>query len=147
MNERILMGKAYPRAYEGLIALDQTIRQSGIDKWHQELIKIRASIINGCAYCVHSHTKDALALGIDPRKITLIPVWKEALNHFTPEEQLIMRLTEEVTLISQHGLSDELYADCTNKFGEALTAQLIMAAIVINAWNRIGVGLKMQPVF
>lgn len=147
MNERILMGKAYPHGYQGVVALDQIIRQSGIDKWQQELIKIRASYINGCAYCVHQHTQDALKLGIDARKIALIPVWKEALNHFTPEEQLILSLTEEVTLIAQHGVSDELYANCINRFGEALTAQLIMAVVVINAWNRIGVGLKMQPVF
>ncbi len=141
------MGKVYPQGYQALTALDKTIGQSGIDKWYRELIKIRASYINGCAYCVHQHTQDALALGVDPRKITLVPVWKEAHNHFTPEEQLIMQLTEEITLISQHGLSDELYANCVGKFGEALTAQLIMAVVVINAWNRIGVGLKMEPQF
>lgn len=147
MTSRFLMGKAYPQGYQALVALDKTIGQSGIDKWHREMIKIRASYINGCAYCVHQHTQDALALGIDPRKITLVPVWKEGRNHFTPEEQLILQLTEEITLISQHGVSDELYANCIDKFGEALTAQLIMAVVVINAWNRIGVGLKMEPEF
>src|ERR1700748_2995177 len=147
MTSRFLMGKVYPQGYQALIAFDKTISQSGIDKWHWELIRIRASYINGCAYCVDEHTQAALKLGIDPRKITLVPVWKEAHNHFTGEEQLILQLTEEITLISQHGLNDELYANCIARFGEALTAQLIMAVIVINAWNRIGVGLKMEPQF
>lgn len=147
MSSRFLMGKVFPQGFQALAALDKTIGQSSIDKWHRELIKIRASHINGCAYCVHQHTQDALALGIDPRKITLVPVWKEAHNHFTIEEQLILQLTEEVTLIAHHGLSDELYANCTSKFGEELTAQLIMAVAVINAWNRIGVGSKREPEF
>jgi len=142
-----LIYKAFPDGFNALNAIDKVIRESDIDKWHQELIKIRASHINGCAFCLDKHTKDALALNINPRKINLIPVWREATDHFSEEEQLILRLTEEVTLIHEEGLTDEVYNDSIRLFGETLTAQLVMAATVINAWNRIGVGLKMQPKF
>lgn len=147
MSTRLLIHKTYPDGLNALNAMDKVIRESGIDKWHQELIKIRASHINGCAFCLDKHTRDALLLEINPRKITLIPVWKEATDHFTEEEQTILRLTEEITMIHEDGLSDEVYRDSVRLFGEVLTAELVMAATVINAWNRIGVGLKMQPRF
>lgn len=147
MKIRIPIAKIYPKAFQALIALDQTIRESEIDKWHQELIKIRASQLNGCAYCLDKHAQDALALGINARKINVIATWREALSHFTDQEQLILQLTEEVTLISNHGLSDETFDKCIILFGEALTAELIFATTVINAWNRIGVGFKMEPSF
>lgn len=147
MSTRLLIFKAFPDGFNALNAMDKVIRESSIDKWYQELIKIRASHINGCAFCLDKHTKDALSLEINPRKITLIPVWREATNHFTEEEQTILKLTEEVTVIYEDGLSDEVYSDSIRLFGETLTAELVMAATVINAWNRIGVGLKMQPKF
>ncbi|WP_221391518.1 carboxymuconolactone decarboxylase family protein [Dyadobacter sp. NIV53] len=147
MSTRLLIHKAYPDGYNALNAMDKVIKESGIDKWYQELIKIRASHINGCAFCLDKHTRDALLLNINPRKITLIPVWREATDHFTEEEQVILRLTEEITSIYKDGLSDDVYNESIRLFGEGLTAQLIMAATVINAWNRIGVGLKMQPKF
>ena len=116
-----------------------------MEEWYQQLIKIRASQINGCAYCVNMHTQDALKLGIDARKINLINVWREADNIFTEEEQLVIRMTEELTLIHQQGLSDSVYEKALALFGEDKTAQLIMVVITINAWNRMGVGLRMQP--
>jgi len=147
MSARLLIYKAFSDGFNALNAMDMVIRESGIDKWFQELIKIRASHINGCAFCLDKHTKDALLLKISPRKIALIPVWREATDHFTEEEQTILKLTEEITFIHENGLSDEVYNESIRLFGEALTAELIMAATVINAWNRIGVGLKMQPKF
>jgi len=147
MSTRLLIHKAFLEGFNALNALDKVIRESAIEKWHQELIKISASHINGCAYCLDKHTNDALLLDINPRKIALIPVWREATNHFTEEEQIILQLTEEVSLIHKEGISDEVYDASIRLFGEGLTAQLIMAATVINAWNRIGVGLKMQPKF
>lgn len=147
MKARLFIGKVYPKAFQALNAMDLVIKESDIDKWHQELIKIRASQINGCAFCLDKHVQDALALGSDPRKINLVGAWKEAISHFTQEEQLILRLTEEITLISIDGLSDEVFNDCITLFGENLTAQLITAATIINAWNRIGVGFKMEPSF
>lgn len=147
MSTRLFIGKSYPEGFKALNELDKVIKESGIDKWYQELIKIRASHINGCAFCLDKHTQDALLLGIEPRKINLIPVWKEATDHFTAQEQLILQVTEAISLIHEDGLSDELYSKCISLFGDTDTVKIIMAATVINTWNRIGVGFKMQPKF
>lgn len=145
MNARFKMGKIQPNAYKAMDALDQYIDASTIDPWYRELIKIRASQINGCAYCVNTHTKDARKLGQTEQRIYLISVWREAANVFAEEEQVLLEMTEQITLIHRHGLSDELYEKALRLFGEEKTAQIMMAIITINAWNRIGVGLKMQP--
>ena len=140
------MGRIQPAAYKAMDALDQFVGQSAIDPWQQELIRIRASYINGCAYCVHAHTSDAIKLGVSAEKTALISVWKEAGNIFNEEEQLLLAMTEEITLIHRQGLSDELFDRSVALFGEVKTAQIIMVIITINAWNRIGVGLNMHPV-
>jgi AhpD family alkylhydroperoxidase len=142
---RLKMGKVQPAAYTAMFGLDKYLETSGIDKQHRELIKIRASQINGCAYCVHEHTNDALKVGIDPQKLYLVSVWREAPNVFSEAEQLLLAITEEITLIHQHGLSEDLYNKAIALFGETGTAQVIMAVIGINAWNRIGVSLNMHP--
>ena len=147
MGTRFKMRKVYPAAYKAIDSLDQLNASSTVEEWYQQLIKIRASQINGCAYCVNMHNQDALKLGIDARKINLISVWREADNIFTEEEQLLIQMTEELTLIHQHGLSDRAYDQAVTIFGEEKTAQVIMAIITINAWNRVSVGLKMQPEF
>jgi len=146
MSTRFKMGKVQPNAYKAMDALDKYVHATGVDPLHQELIRIRASQINGCAYCVNSHTRDARKLGETDVRMHLISVWHEAKNVFSEEEQLILAITEEITLIHQHGLSDELYNKAMALFGEEKTAQIIMAAITINAWNRIGVSLNMEPV-
>ena len=145
MSARLKVGKVQPEAYKALNALDVYNSKSGIDKLQREMIKIRASQINGCAYCVNSHTKDALKLGETAQRIFLMGVWREAKNVFSEEEQLLLEMTEQITLIHQHGLSDDLYEKSIRLFGEEKTAQIIMAIITINAWNRIGVGLNMEP--
>lgn len=139
------MAKVQPAAYKAMAELDKFVLDSGIDKLQRELIKIRASQINGCAYCVNYHSKDALKLGENPQRIFLINVWRESGTIFTEEEQLLFAMTEEITLIHQHGLSDALYDKAIQLFGEEKTAQVIMAIITINAWNRIGVGLNKHP--
>jgi len=145
MKMRFNMGKVQPDAYKSMNALDLYVSASGINKLHRELIKIRASQINGCAYCVNIHTADARRLGETEQRIYLINVWREATNVFTEEEQLLLQMTEEITLIHKNGLSDETYQKAIDLFGEEKTAQIMMAIITINAWNRIGVGLHMQP--
>ena len=145
MSTRFKMGKVQPEAYNAMNALDMYIKTSAIDPLQREMIKIRASQINGCAYCVNHHTRDARKLGETEQRIFLMSVWHEAPNVFTEEEQVILAITEAITLISQQGLSDELYEKAIELFGEEKTAQIIMIAITINAWNRIGVGLNMHP--
>lgn len=145
MNTRFKMAKVQPDAYKAMGGLSKYVTESGVDRLLQEMIRIRASQINGCAYCVNHHTRDARKLGETEQRIYLISVWREAPNVFTEQEQLVLAMTEEITLIHQHGLSDDLYDKAVKNFGEEMTAQIMMVIITINAWNRIGVGLKMHP--
>lgn len=145
MTKRISVGKLQPAAYKAMDALDSFVSNSAIDKVHRELIKIRASQINGCAYCVDSHSADARQLGVTEQKVILTSVWKEAGDIFSEEERVLLQMTEEVTLIHQNGLSEETYAKAIASFGEEKTAQILMAIIAINGWNRIGVATNMHP--
>ena len=145
MESRFKMGEVQPEAYKVLFELNKYVLKSGIDKLQREMIKIRASQINGCAYCVNSHTRDARKLGETEQRIYLMSVWRESPNVFNEEDQCLLAMTEEITLIHQHGLSDDLYNKAIALFGEEKTAQIIMAIITINAWNRIGVSLNMHP--
>jgi AhpD family alkylhydroperoxidase len=145
MSNRLSISKVYPEAYKALDALDNLVSNSSIDKWYQEMIRIRASHLNGCAYCLDMHTQDAQKLGVNQRKITLVPVWREAGTIFDEAEQAILLLVEQVSLIHQKGITDDVYNNCISLFGERVTAELILTIITINAWNSIGVGLKLEP--
>ena len=145
MSARFNMAVVQPEAYKLLFEMNKYIIKSGIGKLQSEMIKIRASQINGCAFCVNMHTRDARKLGETEQRIYLMSVWREAPNVFNEEDQLLLAMTEEITLIHQHGLSDELYAKAIQLFGEEKTAQIIMAIITINCWNRISISLNMRP--
>lgn len=145
MNTRLRIKQIQPEAYKAMAALEKYMATTGLLPLHRELINIRASQLNGCAYCVNMHTKDARKLGETEQRLYLVSVWREARNLFTEEEQAILQLTEEVTLISQHGVSDATYDNAITVLGEELTAQVIMATITINAWTRIGVSTRMSP--
>jgi AhpD family alkylhydroperoxidase len=145
MSSRFKMGIVQPAAHKAMAGLDTYVSATSVSLLHQELIRIRASQINGCAYCVNSHTNNARKHGETEQRMHLVSVWKEAGSIFTEEEQLLMEMTEEVTLIHQHGLSDRLYDRAMELFGQEKTAQVIMTIVSINAWNRIGVSLKMEP--
>jgi AhpD family alkylhydroperoxidase len=145
MQTRFNMGKVQPEAYKAMNALDKYVSTTTIGNLQREMIRIRASQINGCAYCVNEHTADARKLGETEQRIYLMSVWREAPSVFTEEEQLILGMTEEITMIHKHGLSDELYQKAIGLLGEEKTAQVIMVIVTINAWNRIGVSLNMHP--
>ena len=145
MTARFSMKSVQPAAYQAIDAIDNYIDETKIDPLHKELIRIRASQLNGCAYCLNIHNKDARKIGETEQRLYVLSAWREARNWFTDEEQAILALTEEITLIANHGVSDEVYNRAIELFGEEKTAQLYMAIISINIWNRIGVGLKMQP--
>jgi AhpD family alkylhydroperoxidase len=145
METRFNMGTVAPGAYKAMEGLDNFIENSSVPQLQQELIRIRASQINGCAYCVNMHTSDARKQGESDKRMLLISVWREAGDIFTEEEKLLLEMTEEITLIHQHGLSNALYEKAINLFGKEKTAQVIMVIVAINAWNRIGVSLNMHP--
>ncbi|MGE7773816.1 carboxymuconolactone decarboxylase family protein [Chitinophaga sp. NPDC101104] len=143
MSQRVNIKKAAPAGYAAVVKLESYLPSTRIAPLHHELIRIRASQINGCTYCIDKHTQDALAQGASLRKLFALTNWRET-DFFTEEEQAILAVTEEVTLIHQ-GLSDETYARAAKVFDEGYIAELIMAVIVINAWNRIGVSTHMKP--
>lgn len=132
-----------PEGYKVMLAFEKYIAGSELTKTHKELIKIRASQINGCAFCLDMHTKDALKHGESQQRIFTLSAWRDT-PFFTKEEQAILALTEEVTLISNH-VSDKTYNEAVAVLGEKYTAQAIFLIIAINGWNRIGVSTGMMP--
>jgi AhpD family alkylhydroperoxidase len=139
--KRISIKDVEPKAYIAMLGLENYISSSAISPFLRELIKIRASQINGCAYCIDMHTQEALKIGETQRRIFALSAWKES-PLFSEEERMVLQLTEEVTLISADGVSDETYDNLVKTFGENVVAQLIMQIIIINSWNRIAVSTK-----
>lgn len=138
MENRIDIQKIEPRAYKAMYALEDFLQKSSLSKTHLELIKIRASQINGCAFCINMHTADALKQGETTQRIFLLNAWRETML-FDEGERIVLAMTEEITLIQQQGLSDETYQQAQKKFDESYIAQIIMAVVTINAWNRIAI--------
>lgn len=144
MNTRVNILQTQPEAYKAMMGLEKYIASTSLDPIHKELIKLRASQINGCAYCINMHTKDARKLGMTEQRIYLLNAWKEVKNLYTEEERVILSMTEEITLIQNH-LSDENYNKAVGLFSENYVAQIIMMITTINAWNRIAIATEMQP--
>lgn len=145
MSDRIRIRDIEPDAYKIMYDFEEYLNQSLLTKTHKDLIKIRASQINGCAFCLNMHTQNARKAGETEQRIYLLNAWREA-PFFSEEERAILALTEEVTLI-QHGVSDETYEHAVNVLGKKYLAQVIMTITVINAWNRILVSTKVPPSF
>lgn len=143
MSARFNWTTVHPAAYKAGIGMEESLQNSFLTPIQKELIKIRASQINSCAFCLNMHTKDALKYGETPQRIFLLNAWREAKELFTEEEQIILQITEEVTLISQKGLSEETYQKAKEIFNENELADIIMAAVVINMWNRIAISTHM----
>ena len=144
MDKRININTTEPHAYKAMFALEGYLAQSEISKTIKELIKIRASQINNCAYCLAMHTKDAIKYGESAERLFIVSAWHEAESHFTEEERVALKMTEEITQISQHGLSDETYQKALKVFSEKQIAEIIMAIVNINAWNRIAISTQLQ---
>jgi AhpD family alkylhydroperoxidase len=143
MEQRINIQEAEPAAYKAMFGLEKYLQDSQLAKTHKELIKIRASQINGCAFCINMHTKDALKNGETPQRIFLLNAWREA-DLFTEEERVILALTEEITLIHNNGLSDKIYEKAEKVFDQNYLSQIIMAIVTINAWNRIAISTQLE---
>lgn len=140
-SSRINIKMLEPNAYQAMMALESYGKECSLDPLLKELIKIRASQINGCAYCVDMHTEDALKIGESARRIIALSVWQES-HLFSEEERTILRFTEEITKIAEKGVADDTYQKMISFFGEQMTAQIIMLIITINSWNRIAITTK-----
>ncbi|MEM8522718.1 carboxymuconolactone decarboxylase family protein [Flavobacterium sp. PL12] len=142
MTIRISIKDLQPEAYKAMMALENYAKSTEVSSTLKELIKIRASQINKCAYCLDMHTEEAIKLGESERRIYLLSAWKES-HLFSEDEKAILQLTEEVTDISENGVNDLTYNSVIARFGEKITAQLIMLIVVINSWNRIAISTRM----
>lgn len=143
MEKRISIQAVEPQAFKAMYGLEGYLQTAQLTKTHKNLIKIRASQINGCAFCIDMHTKEALKAGETPQRIFLLNAWKET-DLFTEEEKVILALTEEVTLIHQAGVTTHSYQQAEKRFDSHYLAQIIMAIVAINAWNRIAVSTHLE---
>ena len=143
MEQRVNIYQSEPKAFEGMFALEQFLTGSPLNKKQISLIKMRASQLNGCAYCINMHTEEALKAGETHQRLHMLNAWKES-SLFTKDEEVLLKITEEITLINQNGLSDKTYQQAQEIFDDKTIIAIIMTATTINAWNRIAISTKMQ---
>nr|WP_074591234.1 carboxymuconolactone decarboxylase family protein [Pedobacter antarcticus] len=143
METRIKIDQVEQAGYKAILGLEKFIESTPLTRIHKDLIKIRASQVNGCAFCIDMHTRDARNSGETEQRIYSPNAWRDT-PFFTDEERAILALTEEVTLISNH-VKDKTYQNVLDLLGECYLAQVILAIITINAWNRIGIATQLMP--
>jgi AhpD family alkylhydroperoxidase len=142
MKERMNIDKAEPGIYKAMAASDKQVDSFELDAKLKELIRVRVSQINGCGYCINMHTKDALKLGETTQRLFAVSAWWET-PFFTDEERAVLKLAEQVTNISNGGVTDEVYSKALNILGERKLAQVIFVIVTINSWNRIAISMHM----
>src|SRR5450759_3074687 len=144
MTARLDYRTELPDAIEAMSGLEKVVESSTLELLLVELVKQRASQINGCAYCLDMHTKDAVAMGEDEQRLYLVPVWREA-PFFTPRERAALAWTEALTLLPETGAPDDVYEAMAPQFDPAEQVALTLAIVAINGWNRFSVGFR-RPV-
>ena len=143
MHQRIDVMKVAPDSYKAVVALETAIQRSGLEKRLIHLLKIRASQINGCAFCVDMHVKEARRDGLGEQWINLICAWKES-PVFDARERALLAWTDAVTRLPETGAPDAEFASLREHFSDAEIANLTIAIGTINVWNRIAVGFRFQ---
>lgn len=144
MTERIKLNEVEPAAYQAMLELEQYLSRSGLDNQLLSLIKVRASQINRCAFCIDMHTQEARKAGESEQRLFSLSAWQET-PWFTPQERVALALTEAVTLIAENSVSDELYDLVSRYFSSNEIVQMLMAISTINAWNRIAITTRLIP--
>jgi AhpD family alkylhydroperoxidase len=142
--DRIKIYKTSPELYDAMMALSNAAAKD-IDAELGELIKIRASQINHCAFCLDMHTRDARKHGVSEQKLDVLAAWEEAGHMFTEHERAALALTEAITQLGDGHVPDEVYARAAEVFNERELGQVIAMAVTINAWNRINVTVRLEP--
>ena len=142
--DRIEVYKSSPELYDAMMVLSNAAAKD-IDAELAELIKIRASQINHCAFCLDMHTRDARRHGVAEQKLDVLTAWEEAGNLFTERERAALALTEAITELGNGHVSDAVYARAAAVFTERELGQVIAMAVTINAWNRINVTIRLEP--
>lgn len=141
MAPRIDYAKVGPGALRAMYGLEQYVRQSGLEPSLIELVKLRVSYMNGCAYCVDMHTKDARAAGESEQRLYAVPVWAET-PFFTDRERAALAWAETVTRLGHGGVPDTAFQAAREQFSEEELVALTMAVIAINGWNRLAISFR-----
>ncbi|MFG3050874.1 carboxymuconolactone decarboxylase family protein [Kitasatospora sp. NPDC048239] len=141
--QRISLPDLAPDFYKAMIGLDRAARK-GVDPVLAELVKVHASMINGCAFCIDMHSTDAVKEGEQEHRLLSLPAWRET-PWFTARERAALALTESVTLLTQGHVPDAVYNEAAEQFEPEELAQLIALIVTINSWNRIGVTSRLSP--
>ncbi len=144
MNARLNMAQAAPDAVKAMRALSSFSKEAGLEKSLIELINIRASQINGCAFCLNMHVRDARAAGEKDERLALVAAWRDA-PVFSARERAALAWTEALTRLAPEGVDDPLYAEARKHFSEAEMVKLSLAVAVINSWNRLMIGFRIPP--
>ena len=144
MSARIDFTKASPEVTKGLYGLERYLRTCGLEESLLHLVKMRASQINGCAYCLDMHSKDARAAGETEQRLYALNAWREA-PFYTDRERAALEWTEAVTAIGEAGVPDELYSATSKHFTETELVNLTMAVVAINGWNRLAISFRAVP--
>jgi len=141
---RIQYAKVVPEALQALLGLERQVEKSGLEHSLLDLVKLRASQINGCAYCIDMHSKDAKARGESEERLYELMAWREA-PFYSERERAALAWTEAVTLITEGHVPDQVYQEVSKEFGEAELVNLTLAIAAINAWNRMGIAFRIPP--
>lgn len=144
MQPRIDLEKVDPRALRAMFGLETYVRESGLEPSLALLIKVRASQINGCAYCIDMHTKDARARGETEQRLYMLNAWRES-PFYTERERAALEWTEAVTLITEGHVPDEVYERVREQFGEQELVSVTLAVVAINSWNRLAISSRAVP--
>lgn len=143
METRMKIANIVPEAYEKVIALEQ-YASANVDPTLYELVKLRASMINGCGFCIDMHSHDALKAGETPQRLFELMAWRE-VGCYTDKERAALGLVDQVTRLGEEGVTDEVWDNVTDEFSEAEVANLLVAIATINVWNRVAIPTRMQP--
>jgi AhpD family alkylhydroperoxidase len=144
MPARLNYAKAFPEGVHAVLNLEKVIRSSGLEPALLELVKMRASQLNGCAYCLDMHSKDARAAGETEQRLYTLSAWEEA-PFYTPRERAALAWTEAITNIQQGHAPDAVYEEVRKEFNEAELVRLTLAIAQINVWNRIAISFRAEP--
>jgi len=144
MKARINYGKAAPGVYDAMDALDQYLQKSELERSLITLIQLRASQINGCAYCLDMHWKDLRAIGETEQRLYSLDAWREC-PYYTDRERAALAWTEAVTLVTHGHVSDAVYEEARPHFSEKELSDLTLAIAAINAWNRLSIAARIVP--
>jgi AhpD family alkylhydroperoxidase len=144
-GQRLAIADVDPGAYQAVLGMEAYVRAGKLEAGLLELVKIRASQINGCAFCLEMHNREARERGEAQRRLDVLAGWREAPGLFTERERAALALTEVVTMIADAGVPDEIWDLISKQFTEQEIVHLLMAVATINVWNRLAVSTRQQP--